>query len=143
MTPATPRDRRPVTVYVTAQVVGIFFALGAGWTLLRADVPPWGAAACWLVVSAYLSRKRLPSEALGTALQFGAVVAVLAPAAQYLPAVLEGADLRAVSVARELFGPALLLVVVAAAAYVVGLLLKRRAKRKLTRRARKGVYRSG
>lgn len=143
MTLATRRGGRPVTVYVTAQVVGVLFALGVGWALLRADVPAWGAAACWLVVSGHLSRKRLPSEALGTALQIGAVLVVFAPMAGYLPAGLDGAEIGAVAVAQDLFGPTLLLVVVAGLSYVGGLLLKRRAKRKLSRRARKGVYRSG
>lgn len=134
---------RPVTVYVTAGAVGTAFAVAAGWALLLADVPVWGAVVPWLLVSAYLSRKRLPSEALGSALQLGAVAAVLAPVAPYAPAFVEGTDLSAVAVARELFGPALLFVVFAGLAYVVGLLLKRRARRKLTKQARKGVYRSG
>ena len=132
-----------MTVYVTAQVVGVLFALGVGWALLRADVPAWGAGACWLVVSGYLSRKRLPSEALGTALQIGAVLAVSAPIAGYLPAAVDGSEFGAVALAQDLFGPALLLVVLAGLSYAGGLVLKRRAKRKLSRRARKGVYRSG
>lgn len=136
------RGGRPITVYVTAQVVGVLFALGVGWALLETGVPAWWAAACWLPVSAYLSRKRLPAEVLGSALQFGAVLAVLVPAAPYVSNTV-GADLGAVAVARELFAPALVLVVVAGVAYVGGLALKRRARRKLTRRARKGVYRSG
>jgi len=132
-----------VTVYLTAQVVGVLFAVGVAYALLSVDVPVWGAAGFWLAVSVYLSRKRLPSEALGTGLQFGAVVAVLVPPAPYVGAAVEGAAPDAVTVAREMFGPALLFLVFAAFAYVVGLLLKRRAKRKLTKRARKDVYQSG
>ena len=143
MTPTTRRGGRPVTAYVTAQVVGVLFALGVGWALLGARVPVWGTAACWLVISGHLSRKRLPTEALGTALQIGAVLAVFAPMAGYLPAAVDGADLDAVAVARDLFGPALLLVVAAGFSYAGSLLLKRRTERKLSRRGRKAVYRSG
>lgn len=139
----TRNSGRPFTVYLTAQVVGLLFALAVGWASLRAEIPVWGAAACWVLVSTYLSRKRLPSEAVGAALQFGAVGALLAPLAPYLRSVLDGANVGAVAVATELFGPILAVVVVAGFAYVVGLLLKRRAERKLSRQARKNVYRSG
>jgi hypothetical protein len=132
-----------VTVYVTGQVVGRTFALGAGVVLLEACVPVWGAVVPWLVVSAYLSRKRLPSEALGAGLQLTAVAAVLAPVTAFLPAFVDGTDVTALPVATKLFTPVLVLVVVAGVAYVGGLLLKRRAERKLTRRARKDVYRHG
>jgi hypothetical protein len=132
---------RPVTVYLTAQVAGVAIALAVGWLLLAADVTVWGAVGSWLLVSAYLSRKRLPSEAVGSALHLGAVVALLAPLTPYLPALLEGATLDPVAIASDLFGPVLLVVVVAGVAYAAGFLLKRRARRTLTRRARKGVYR--
>lgn len=131
---------RPVTVYLAAQVAGVAFALAVGWLLLEAGVSAWSAVGCWLLVSAYLSRKRLPSEAVGSALHIGAVVALIAPLTPYLPAIVEGAALSPVAVASDLFGPALIVVVLAAGAYVAGHLLKRRARRKLTRRARKGVY---
>lgn len=134
---------RPVTVYVTAGVVGVTFALGVGWALLEADVASWWAAACWLPVTAYLSRKRLPSEVIGSALQLGAGLALLAPTTPYVAAAVKGAEIRAIAVAKELFGPVLVVVVVAGVAYAVGLWLKRHAERKLARRARKGVYRSG
>lgn len=130
-----------MTVYVTAQVVGVALALLMGWVLVVAEAPVWGAAVCWLCLSAYLSRKRLPSQVVGAALQVAAVVAVLVPVAPYAPALLSGADVSATAVARELFGPALLFAVCAVVAYAVGHLLKRRARRKLVARARKDVYR--
>ena len=132
---------RRVTVYVTAQVVGVPIALAAGWALLEAGVPVWGAAVPWLLVTLHLSRKRLPTEAVGSALHLAAAVVVLLPVA-YLPEVIGPDGVTAVALARELFGPALVLLVAGAAAYVVGLLLKRRAARKLARQARKDVYRA-
>lgn len=142
MSTATQNGGRPLTVYLTAQVAGALFAIGAGWALLLADAPVWGALAPWLLVSAYLSRKRLPSEALGSALQLGAVVAIMAPLAPYVPALFDGAEVSSVTIAKELFGPALVFVLIAGLAYAVGILLKRRARRKLTKRSRKGVYHS-
>lgn len=129
-----------MSVYLTAQVLGIVFAVLVGWELLAASVPVWGAVLAWLSLSAYLSRKRLPSEALGSGLQFGAVAAALAPIVPYALAAVDGAGVDPVAIATDLFGPTLLFFVLAAIAYVSGLLLKRRARRKLTRRARKGVY---
>lgn len=142
MTVTTRWAGRPVTVYVTAQVAGVPVAMAAGWVLFEAGGPFWGAVVPWFLASAYLSRKRLPSEALGAGLQLAAVAAVLAPVAAYLPAVAEGAEMTALTVATELFGPVLVLFVFAGVAYVGGLLLKHRAERKLTRRARKDVYRA-
>ena len=124
---------RPLSVYLTAQVVGVPLALAAGWVLLAVGVPLWGAALPWLLLTAHLSRKRLPSEAVGSALHLVAAVAVLWPLA-YIPRVEEGEGV--VTLARELFGPALVLLVAGAAAYAVGLVLKRRAARELARRAR-------
>ncbi|MFQ3319730.1 MAG: hypothetical protein ACI8UR_001204 [Natronomonas sp.] len=132
---------RPVTVYVTAQLLCIPLALLVAWELVSAGLPPWGAVACWLALSAYLSRKRLPSGVLGAGLQLGAVITVLAPLVPYLVAAVEGANVTAVDIATELFGPALAFTVFAAFAYAVGLFLKRRARRKLTRQARKGLRR--
>lgn len=143
MTEAPSAAGRPVTVYVIAQVAGVCCALGLGLALLRASLPVWWAAACWLPVSAALSRKRSPSEALGSALQVGGVAALVVPVVPSVAAAVERSDLGAVAVARDLFGPALLLTVVAGVAFVAGRLLKRRAERRRTRRARKGVYRSG
>jgi hypothetical protein len=129
---------RPITVYVTAQVLAVALASGIAWTLTAVGTPVWGAVIGWVVFAAYLSRKRLPSEAMGTALQFGAVLAVLVPAAPYLPALVDGSDLSLVGFATKAFGPALVFVLFAGVAYGCGVLLKRRAQRKLAKRARRG-----
>lgn len=100
-----------------------------------------GAAVPWLLVTAHLSRKRLPAETVGSALHLAAASVVLLPVA-YVPEVLRRGDVDAVTVARELVGPALVLLVAGAAASVVGLLLKRRAARKLARQARTDAYSS-
>jgi hypothetical protein len=109
--------------------------------LTTVGAPVWGAAVGWFGFAAYLSRKRLPSEAVGAALQFGAVLAVLLPAAPYAVAYIEGANVSIVGFAREAFGPALVFVLFGGVAYGAGILLKRRARRKLTKRARRDVRR--
>lgn len=138
---ASRTGRRPVSVYVTAQLVGIALAAGATWVLWTADAVPWPAVVAWLGVSAHLSRKRLPTEVLGSALQ---VVALLALAVPILPVVSEvagGGEVTAVDVATALFGPALAVLVLAAAAFQAGRLLKRRARRQLRRRRRRELAR--
>lgn len=132
---------RPITVYVTAQALAIVLAGGIAWALAAAGAPVWGAVVGWLGFAAYLSRKRLPSEAVGSALQFAAVIAILAPTAPYLPALVGGSDLSAVAFARAAFGPALVFVLVGGFAYGAGIMLKRRARQKLTKRARRDVRR--
>jgi hypothetical protein len=132
---------RPMTVYVTAQVLALALAGALAWTLTATDAPVWGAAVGWFCLSVYLSRKRLPSEALGSALQFGAVLALLAPVAPHLPTLVDGGRFSAVDFARAAFGPTLVFVVFGGVAYGGGVLLKRRARRKLTKRARKNVRR--
>ncbi|QLD87221.1 hypothetical protein HWV23_16320 [Natronomonas halophila] len=129
---------RPMTVYVTAQVLAVALAGGIAWALAAAGAPVWGAVVGWVGFAAYLSRKRLPSEAMGAALQFGAALVVLAPAAPYLPALVDGADLSPVGFATKAFGPALVFVLFSGIAYGCGVLLKRRARRKLAKRARRG-----
>jgi hypothetical protein len=132
---------RPLTVYVTAQFLAVVLAGGIAWALTTVGAPVWGAAVGWFGFAAYLSRKRLPSEAVGAALQFGAVLAVLLPAAPYAVAYIEGANVSIVGFAREAFGPALVFVLFGGVAYGAGILLKRRARRKLTKRARRDVRR--
>lgn len=130
---------RPITVYATAQVLALALAGAIAWALTAVSAPVWGAAFGWFGFAAYLSRKRLPSEALGAALQFGAVLAVLLPAAPYLVAFLDGANVSLVAFAREAFGPALVFVLFGGGTYGAGVLLKRHAQRKLSKRARRGV----
>lgn len=121
---------RPVSVYVTAQVVSVPVALAAGWVLLEVGAPVWAAAAPWLLLTAHLSRKRLPSEAVGSALHLVAAAAVLWRLA-YLPRVADGSATGTVALVRELVGPAFVFLVAGGAAFLVGHLLKRRAARKL------------
>lgn len=136
MSLASRTGRRPVSVYVTAQLIGIALAAGVAWLLWTVGVPPVLAVGFWLGLSASLSRKRLPTEVLGSAFQAGALLALAVPVAPVLQAVLEGRDVTAVDVATSLFGPALSVVVLGGAAFVAGRLLKRHARRELDRRAR-------
>lgn len=132
---------RPLTVYVTAQFLAVVLAGGIAWALAAAGAPVWGAVLGWLGFAAYLSRKRLPSEAVGSALQFAAVLAILVPAVPYLSALVGGTDLSAVAFARAAFGPALVFVLFGGFAYGAGVMLKRHARQKLTKRARRNVRR--
>lgn len=141
MSLASRTGRRPVSVYVTAQLIGIVLAAGVAWLLWTVGVPPWLAIGCWLGLSAYLSRKRLPTEVLGSALYVGALLALGVPVAPVLEAVLEGRDLSAIDVATSLFGPALSVVVIAGGAFVAGRLLKRHARQRLGRRERHRIGR--
>lgn len=132
---------RPLAVYVTAQVLAILLAGGVAWALAAAGAPVWGAVVGWLGFAAYLSRKRLPTEAMGSALQFGAVLAVLGPVAPYAPVLAGSGDVSLVAFATRAFGPALVFVLFGGFAYGTGVLLKRRARRKLSKRARYDVRR--
>lgn len=136
MSLASRTGRRPVSVYVTAQLIGIALAAGVAWMLWTVGVPPWLAVGCWLGLSGYLSRKRLPTEVLGSALQVGALLALAVLVAPVLQAVLEGRDVTAVDVATSLFGPTLSVVVLGGGAFVAGRLLKRHARQELERRER-------
>lgn len=141
MSLASRTGRRPVSVYVTAQLIGIALAAGVAWLLWTVGVPPWLAVGCWLGLSAYLSRKRLATEVLGSALQVGALLALAVPAAPVLEALLEGRDVTAIDVATTLFGPALSVVVLGGAGFVAGRLLKRHARQRLGRRERRRIGR--
>lgn len=137
MSLASRTGSRPVSVYVTAQLIGIGLAAGVAWLLWSVGVQPRLAVGCWIGLSAYLSRKRHPTEVLGSALQVGALLAFVAPVAPLVEAVLEGRSVTVVDVAASVFGPALSAVVLAGAAFVVGRLLKRHAGRRLGRRRRR------
>lgn len=142
MVSAVESTERPITVYLTAQVLGVLLAAVAAWALIAAGGPVWGAVFCWLGVSVYLSRKRIPSEAIGSGLQVGALLVVVAPLAPYADAYLAGAELSPVTIATTMFGPALVFTLFAGAAYGSGLLLKRHARSKLSRRTRRNSKRA-
>lgn len=124
-------------MYLTAQLVGLALAAGATWALWSAWALPWVAVVVWLGISAHLSRKRLPSEVLGSALQVGALLALAVPIVPVLREVARGGEVTAVDVATTLYGPALAVVVLAGAAFMAGRLLKRHARRRLYRRRRR------
>lgn len=141
MSLASRTGRRPVSVYVTAQLIGIALAAGVAWLLWSVGVPPWLAVGCWLGLSTYLSRKRHPTAVLGSALQVGALLALVVPAAPLLEAVLAGRDVTVLDVAASVFGPGLTVVVLGGAAFAAGRLLKRHARRRLGRRKRHEIGR--
>lgn len=141
MSLASRTGSRPVSVYVTAQLVGIVLAAGVAWSLWTAGVPPWLAVVCWLGLSAHLSRKRLPTEVLGSALQVGALVSLLVPVVPVFRTLQEGGELTAIDVATTLYGPTLAVVVVAGAAFFAGRRLERHARRRLDRRKRREMRR--
>lgn len=136
MSLASRSPRRPVSVYVTAQFLGIALAAGVGWLLWTVGVPPWLAVGCWLGLSAILSRNRLPTEVLGSALQVAALLALAVPFAPLLEARLAGREVTAVDAATSLFGPLLSVAVLGVAAFAAGRRLKQRARRRVGRRQR-------
>lgn len=138
LAPRTPG--RPVSVYVTAQFLGVALAAGVGWLLWTVGAPPWLAVGCWLGLSGVLSRHRLPTAVLGSALQIAAVLALAIPLAPVLEARLAGREVTAVDAAASLFGPVLSVAVLGVAAFAAGRLLKRHASRRVGRRQR---HRSG
>lgn len=130
-------DPRPITTYLAAQVLSIPLAGVVAWSLYSTGAPVWLAVIPWLLLSAYLSRKRQPLVAIAVGLQVGAVVLLVVPLLPYVRELRAGASVTAVDIATGFIGPAAVFALGGAVAYLAGTFLKRRAKRKRARRARK------